>query len=104
MRSLGFECIAACDGEDALVIARGAHPDLIITDVNMPRLNGFELCEKLKADEATCTIPVVFVTVRAGEHDRKHGSEAGAKAYLVKPFHLTDLKEIIDRLLPPRTS
>ena len=73
VRDLGFECIAACDGEDALVIARGARPDLIITDVIMPRLNGFELCEKLKADEATRDIPVVMVTVRAGERDSEPG-------------------------------
>jgi len=101
VRDLGFECIAACDGEDALVIARGARPDLIITDVIMPRLNGFELCERLKADEATRDIPVVMVTVRASERDRSQGSSAGADAYLTKPFHLTDLKEIIDKLLPP---
>ena len=103
MRDLGFECIAACDGEDALVIARGARPDLIITDVIMPRLDGFELCEKLKADEATRHIPVVMVTVRAGERDRVQGSSVGADAYLTKPFRNTDLKEIIDRLLPPQT-
>src|SRR5512133_2476212 len=59
VRDLGFECIAACDGEEALVIARGMKPDLVITDVIMPRLNGYELCEKLKADEATRAIPVV---------------------------------------------
>ena len=103
VRDLGFDCIAACDGEDALVIARGARPDLIITDVIMPRLNGFELCEKLKADEATRDIPVVMVTVRAGEKDRTQGVMSGADAYLTKPFHLTELKEIIDKLLPPKT-
>jgi CheY-like chemotaxis protein len=103
VRNLGFDCIAACDGEDALVIARGARPDLIITDVIMPRLNGFDLCEKLKADEATCDIPVVMVTVRAGERDRQQGSSFGAEAYLTKPFRITELKEIIEKLLPPRT-
>jgi CheY-like chemotaxis protein len=102
VRDLGFESIAACDGEDALVIARGVRPDLIITDIIMPRLNGYELCEKLKDDAATRDIPVVLVTVRATDRDRRQGSTAGASAYLVKPFHLTDLKEIIDRLLPPR--
>ncbi len=102
VRDLGFDCIAACEGEDALIIARGVRPDLIITDVIMPGLNGYELCEKLKADPATNSIPVVMVTVRAGDRDKKQGSAAGADAYLVKPFHLTDLKEIIDKLLPPR--
>ena len=104
VRDLGLESIAACDGEDALVIARGVRPDLIITDVIMPRLNGYELCQRLKTDEATRHIPVVMITVRASDRDRKQGSTAGADAYLVKPFHLTDLKEIIDTLLPPAGS
>ena len=104
VRDLGFECIAASDGEDALVIARGVRPDLIITDVIMPRLDGYELCKRLKADAATRDIPVVMVTVRASDQDMKQGSTAGADAYLVKPFHLTDLKEIIDTLLPPAGS
>ena len=101
VRDLGFESIAACDGEDALIIARGVRPDLVITDVIMPRLNGYELCERLKSEEATREIPVVMVTVRASDQDMKQGSTAGADAYLTKPFHLTDLKEIIDKMLPP---
>lgn len=101
VRDLGFECIAACDGEEALIIARGVRPDLIITDVIMPRLNGYELCEKLKSDESTRSIPIVMVTVRAGDKDVKEGATAGADAYLVKPFHLTDLQKVIDQLLKP---
>jgi CheY-like chemotaxis protein len=101
VRDLGFDCIAASDGEDALVIARGTRPDLIITDIIMPRLNGFELCARLKADEATRGIPVVMVTVRATEQDLQRGSAAGAEAYLIKPFHLSELQEVIDKLLPP---
>ena len=104
VRDLGFECIAACDGEEALIIARGVRPDLIITDVIMPRLNGYELCEKLKTDESTRSIPLVMVTVRAGDLDLKHGSTSGADAYLIKPFHLTDLQRVIDQLLPQRPS
>lgn len=101
VRDLGFECIAACDGEEALVIARGTKPDLIISDVIMPRLNGYELCEKLKADSETSSIPLVMVTVRCTEPERKQGASAGANAYIIKPFHIAELKEIIDRLLPP---
>jgi CheY-like chemotaxis protein len=103
VRDLQFECIAARDGEDALVVARSARPDLIITDVIMPHLSGYELCAKLKADAATREIPVVMVTVCAAENERGKGAAAGAAAYLTKPFHHTELKEIIDRLLPPLT-
>jgi len=102
VRDLGFDCIAACDGEEALIIARGVLPDLIITDIIMPRLNGYELCEKLKADEATRDIPLVMVTVRATDLDKAKGGTVGAEAYLIKPFHVTDLKAVIDRLLPPQ--
>src|SRR5512134_297857 len=80
VRDLGFDCIAACDGEEALIIARGVRPDLVITDVIMPRLNGYELCEKLKSEESTRSIPIVMVTVRAGEKDHKQGATAGADA------------------------
>jgi CheY-like chemotaxis protein len=102
VRDLGFECIAACDGEEALIIARGVRPDLIITDVIMPRLDGYELCSRLKDDESTRSIPVVMVTVRAGDGDHRTGARVGADAYLVKPFHLTDLQQVIDQLLPGR--
>ncbi|HWR97148.1 MAG TPA: response regulator [Candidatus Methanoperedens sp.] len=102
VRDLGFECIAACDGEEALIIARGVRPDMIITDVIMPRLDGYELCQRLKADKTTRSIPVVMVTVRAGDKDHRKGSAVGADAYLVKPFHLSDLQQVIDELLPPQ--
>ncbi len=102
VRDLGFECIAACDGEEALLIARGMRPDLVITDVIMPRLDGYELCAMLKSEERTRAIPVVMVTVRAGDKDQRQGSSAGADAYLIKPFHITDLKKVIDQLLPDR--
>jgi len=99
VRDLGFECIAACDGEEALIIARGVRPDLIITDVIMPGSTATSLCEKLKSDESTRSIPIVMVTVRAGDKDVKEGATAGADAYLIKPFHLTDLQKVIDQLL-----
>lgn len=102
VRDLGFECIACCDGEEALIIARGVRPDLIITDIIMPRLNGYELCSRLKDDEATRSIPVVMVTVRASDGDHRAGAKVGADAYLVKPFHLADLQQVIDQLLPGR--
>ncbi|HEY6000490.1 MAG TPA: response regulator [bacterium] len=100
VRNLGFECIAAGDGEEALIVARATRPDLIVTDIIMPRLNGYELCERLKRDEATRAIPLVMVTVRAQEGDLARGTSAGADAYLTKPFQLHDLKQVIDTLLP----
>ncbi len=100
-RAKGFECLGAVDGEEGLIIAREVRPDLVITDVIMPRLNGFELCERLKAEEGTSHIPVIMVTVKAGPGDRLQGSSAGADEYLVKPFQMHDLEAALDRLLPP---
>jgi CheY-like chemotaxis protein len=102
VRSRGLECISACDGEEGLIIARGIRPALVITDVIMPRLNGYELCGRLKADPLTRGIPVVMVTVRATDQDHRHGDACGADAYLVKPFQVHDLEATIDRFVPPR--
>jgi len=99
-RAKGFECIAAIDGEEGLILTRGVRPDLVITDVIMPRLNGFELCERIKSEEGTRHIPVVMVTVKAGLGDRLHGDRSGADAYLVKPFQMHELEETLERLLP----
>jgi two-component system alkaline phosphatase synthesis response regulator PhoP len=100
VRGEGFSCVGAADGEEGLLIARGIRPDLVITDVIMPGLNGFELCRSLKDDELTRHIPVIIVTVRATEKERLEGILAGADAYLVKPFNGADLREAIDRLMP----
>jgi twitching motility two-component system response regulator PilH len=102
VRDKGFACVSACDGEEGLIIARGIRPDLIITDVIMPKLNGYELCERLKADPGTRHIPVVMVTVKAGVKDHELGEHAGADAYLVKPFQAQDLARTIELLIPPR--
>lgn len=100
VRGRGFECISACDGEEGLIIARGIRPDLVITDIIMPRLNGYELCTRLKQDPLTQGIPVVMVTVRAGDQDHRQGDACGADAYLVKPFQMHDLEDAISRFVP----
>jgi CheY-like chemotaxis protein len=102
VRGLGHECLSACDGAEALLIARAVRPDLVITDVIMPRLNGLELCERLKGDPETSAIPVVLVTVRAADKDLRAGDRSGADAYITKPFQMHDLEETITRLASRR--
>jgi twitching motility two-component system response regulator PilH len=97
--SRGCRCVAATDGEEGIEIARRLLPDLIISDIIMPRINGYELCHILKRDEATKHIPIILVTVKVGEKDRLEGGLAGADYYLFKPFKLARLKEAIDRFL-----
>jgi PAS domain S-box-containing protein len=81
----------AADGEQALVIARNDPPDLILSDVMMPRLDGFGLLRALREDPATLPIPVVMLSARAGEEGVVDGLEAGADDYLVKPFSAREL-------------
>jgi PAS domain S-box-containing protein len=89
----------ALDGEEALAQARSWQPELVLSDVMMPRLDGFELIARLRADEATAAIPVVLLSARAGEDARLDGLRAGADDYLVKPFSARDLVARIEAQL-----
>jgi CheY-like chemotaxis protein len=95
----GYECVAAQNGQDGLLIACGVKPDLVISDIIMPRLNGYELCNILKTDPETSDIPVILVTVKGAEKERLEGNLAGADAYIIKPFSPTELAEKIDQVI-----
>jgi signal transduction histidine kinase/CheY-like chemotaxis protein len=86
-----YRVVAVANGEEALEAALSDPPDLILSDVMMPRLDGFGLLEKLRAHTATSTIPVVLLSARAGEESRVEGLGAGADDYLVKPFTAREL-------------
>jgi DNA-binding response OmpR family regulator len=87
------------DGEEALRTARERHPRLILLDVNMPRLDGFEVCRALKADAATADIKIVMLTARGADADRARGREAGADDYFIKPFSPVSLLNKVYALL-----
>ena len=82
----GFQVIAALNGEEAFRLAAETLPDLVILDVMMPGQDGVETCRALKADERTSGIPVILLTALTGREDRSAGSQAGADAYITKPF------------------
>lgn len=92
------------DGQEGFDIARELIPDLIITDVMMPHVDGFEMCRRLRKDEHTSHIPIVMLTARADIESRIEGLEQGADAYLEKPFHKEELLIRIKKLLELRTS
>jgi DNA-binding response OmpR family regulator len=98
VRENGFNCLTAIDGEEGLFFAQEVIPDLIITDIVMPKMNGFELCRALKADSRTSRIPIIVVTVRGKEADIQEGLSAGADVYMVKPFQTAELHKHIRRL------
>jgi DNA-binding response OmpR family regulator len=81
----GFEVSSAKDGEEGYTVAQSAKPDIILTDLMMPRLDGFGLLKKLKADDELKSVPVIMLTnVGGSDEDKNKGLELGAKDYLVK--------------------
>ena len=95
-----YEIVVALDGESALEIVAEDKPDLILLDIMMPGIDGFEVLERLKASPATADIPVVILSARTGSDDWARGIELGAADYLTKPFDIPDVKACIIRHLP----
>lgn len=94
-----YDVDSATDGVQALSAARANPPDLVLSDVMMPNLDGFGLIAALRADQRLCTIPVILLSARAGEESRVEGLEAGASDYLVKPFSERELLARIEAQL-----
>ena len=97
-----YEVYHAADGKEGLAKARELMPDLIVTDLMMPHTDRLELCRQIRADELTNHIPVIVITAKATEQDRLRGLEAGADAYLYKPFNAEELYIRVDKLLERR--
>ena len=94
-----YDVVEAYDGEEALEKAKGEHPDLILLDVMMPKVTGYEVCQKLRADDLTKNIPIVMITALHEMNDRIKGIEAGADDFISKPFNKTELLARIKALL-----
>ncbi len=100
LEGLGFDVELAVDGQDALRLLERAKPDLIISDLEMPRLDGFGLIRRIRADGRFQEVPIIIVSTRGAEEDRRAGLEAGADSYIVKSeFDEATLRSTIDRLL-----
>jgi len=97
--TLGLEVTTAADGHQALEAIARRRPDAVITDIMMPRMNGFDLCAALRANPVTADIPVIIVTALEEESDRRRGHAVGADEYLTKPFSWTTLTERLTELL-----
>lgn len=87
-----FIVVGASNGKEALARAKNDIPDLIILDLMMPEMDGYQVCERLKKDEMTRNIPVIILTARDAISDKIKGLEIGADDYVTKPFHLNELK------------
>jgi DNA-binding response OmpR family regulator len=99
LRFAGHEVTIATNGEDAVELALQNLPDLILLDVRMPRMTGYEACEKIKADAHTQHIPVVFLSAKGQESEVQTGLDVGAAEYIVKPFGPAQLAERVKSIL-----
>ncbi len=97
----GYEVLKAKDAEQGFALATQHKPDLILMDVVMPGVNGFEATRGLRSDELTKTIPVVLLSSKQGMADKQWGLRQGAKAYLVKPVQEQALLETVQAILGP---
>jgi two-component system chemotaxis sensor kinase CheA len=96
----GYQVTTAVDGADAFTQLRSGEFDLVVSDVNMPRLSGLELTTRIRADQKLAELPVVLVTALESSQDRERGIEVGANAYIIKSsFDQSNLLEVIQRLL-----
>lgn len=82
----GYEVVAAPNGEEAVTLAKREIPDLILMDVRMPRMTGYEACAKIKENPRTSNIPIVFLSAKGQDAEIQNGLSAGAVEYLLKPF------------------
>ena len=98
-RNSGLRVITAGTGTQALDLARTERPDLMLLDVGLPEMNGYEVCQAIKTDPQTAVIRVVMLTARAGPADQGLAAEAGADAYLTKPFSPAELLDAVRSLL-----
>jgi len=96
-----YDILEAADGETALALARQHHPDMVILDVMMPGMDGFQVLDALKADPATRDIAVLMITARDDAISMAHGLEHGADYYLPKPFQPREMATIVQRHFDP---
>jgi len=99
LKKSGVNVIEASNGEEALEHLKEHSPDLVVLDVVMPKMNGYELCRHIKKDPKTQNVPVLMCSSKSQEFDRYWGMKQGADAYIAKPFHPQELIATIKQLL-----
>ncbi|MDP0928318.1 response regulator [Paracoccus onubensis] len=99
LRGAGFEVVLASDGVSGIESLQEAQPDLIITDINMPRMDGFRVIETVRADDRYSDVPILVLTTESGADLKARARRAGATAWIVKPFKDARLIAIINRVL-----
>lgn len=101
LKGAGYEVLDACDGKDALSKLDGRKVNLVISDVNMPNMDGISFVKELKARPAYRFTPVIMLTTEASADKKARGQEAGAKAWIVKPFQPQQMLDAVAKLVLP---
>ncbi len=99
---LGIEVLLADSGREALKLALSSKPDVILLDIMMPVMDGFEVLRQLKGHADTCDIPVIVLTAKSAPEDLERCMEMGIAAYITKPFRLEELREKVRRIIFPQ--
>ena len=102
LASRGYDVKGVKGGEEALEAMRGYNPDLVLLDVIMPGMDGFEVCRRIKSDQMTRHIPVVMLTAKKKPQDIQQGLDVGAVSYITKPFKSSTVIETIQKCLQDR--
>ncbi len=95
----GYKVLKAQNGEEALEVIKDKKPNLVLADIMMPRMSGFQMREEMNKDESIKNIPVIFLTAKGSQTDKEKGEQIGAVDYIVKPFNLTDLLKRIEKAI-----
>ncbi len=94
----GFDVLSANNGSEAVEVAIAEDPDLVILDIMMPKMDGYEACEKIKENDRTKDTPIIFLSAKAQLADIERGTASGVSEYLTKPFDPSELVALINRL------
>jgi CheY-like chemotaxis protein len=95
----GFKPVVARSGEQALALIAESLPDLVVLDIKMPEMDGFEVCRRLKSQPETAHIPVIFVTAVGYQHELRKVDSSGALGYILKPVRVNNFLDVISKIL-----
>jgi len=99
MKQAGYEVQTSADGDDALQQIHATPPDLVLLDINMPKRNGYEVCETVRADPKLSSVKIIMLTAKGRDVEREKGLALGADDYVVKPFSTQDVVDKVSNIL-----
>jgi len=102
LNRIGIKVLMAEDGKEALRLAWEERPDVILLDIMMPRMDGYEVIQRLKAEKRTRNIPVIMLTAKSNPGDQQRSREMGAVDYITKPFQLEELRQVVQSVISGR--